>query len=83
MLPAQSFLKLLQQHKPVAQNDDFLALVEPLNELAREHSFTGAGWRFQDKAAVLIDDRRELVDDILLPISKVHRGLYQECVKKT
>jgi hypothetical protein len=65
-------LELLQQHQPVAQHDNLLALVEPVDELACKHGLTGAGWRFDDKSTVLVYDRREFVDELLLPVSEMH-----------
>ncbi|MCZ6845522.1 MAG: hypothetical protein O7F69_06435, partial [Alphaproteobacteria bacterium] len=64
--------ELFQQYQPVAKHNNLLALVEPFDDLACEHGLTGAGRRFQDKSAVLVYDRRKIVDDILLPRSEVH-----------
>jgi hypothetical protein len=56
----------------VAQHNNLLALVEPFDDLAREHGLTGASRRFQNKSAVLAYDRRKIVDDFLLPRSEMH-----------
>jgi hypothetical protein len=56
----------------VAQDNNLLTLVEPLDDFARKHSLTGAGWRFHDKSTVLVYDRREIVDEFLLPTSEMH-----------
>ena len=56
----------------MAQDNNLLVLVEPLNQFARKHGFTRAGRRFQNKATVLLKDRRKAIDDFLLPISKLH-----------
>ena len=69
---AKRSFELLQQHQPVAKHEDLLILVKSLDDLAREHGLTGAGWRFQDKSAVLLNDRGKTVDDFLLPVSQLH-----------
>ena len=72
---AESLFKLFQQHQPVAEHDNLLALVKLFYELARKHGFAGACWRFYDKSLVLLYDRRELVDEVLLPVSELHLDL--------
>ena len=57
----------------MAQHDDLFILIEPFDDLAGKHSLAGAGWRFYDEFSVLVYDRRKVVDELLLPISELHR----------
>mgnify|MGYP005675697889 CR=1 FL=1 len=56
----------------MAQNYDFLVFVKALDQFAREDGFPCAGRCFQDEAAMLFDDRRETINDFLLPSSELH-----------
>ena len=69
--------ELFEQHQPVAQHDDLLVLVEPLDDLAGKHGLAGTGRCLENEAAILTYDRRKPVDNLLLPGPEMHQLGYQ------
>ena len=72
MFFGQGALQLLQQDQPMAQNDNFLTLIELPDNFAGKHGFACTGRRFYDKAAMRFQDRRKSINNLLLPSTKLH-----------
>nr|WP_245577575.1 hypothetical protein [Nisaea denitrificans] len=68
----QGRLKLVQQNQPVTENDDFLAIVEPVDDFPGKNRFPSPGRSFENKSFVAFAYGLEVVDNTLLPAAELH-----------